>query len=234
MRDYKARFVISQIGMLIAAVCIVTYASLISKLVDEGMVAGDQQAAIDVGIWMLVLAIAMGVSIAVAGSQAVFFSQGVAFYVRRELYNRVQGYSFENFDHRPTSDLMTTTGPYSARSPRTPQATRRVGPHTSSGTNTNSSGLVTGYIAHHNQHRPHQSPNQRPPTPPDEPQQAARATVAVLRTSRTPAWHETRPAGETTAMARLTPTAVPARVGCRRPAVAFTPPDVVVGLSVGE
>ena len=106
VRDYKARFVISQIGMLIAAVCIVAYASLISKLVDEGMVAGDQQAAIDVGIWMLVLAIAMGVSIAVAGSQAVFFSQGVAFYVRRELYNRVQGYSFENFDHRPTSDLM--------------------------------------------------------------------------------------------------------------------------------
>jgi ABC-type multidrug transport system fused ATPase/permease subunit len=106
VRDYKARFVISQIGMLIAAVCIVAYASLISKLVDEGMVAGDQQAAVDVGIWMLVLAVAMGVSIAIAGSQAVFFSQGVAFYVRRELYNKVQGYSFENFDHRPTSDLM--------------------------------------------------------------------------------------------------------------------------------
>ncbi len=106
VRDYKARFVISQVGMLVAAVCIVAYASLISKLVDEGMVAGDQQAAIDVGIWMLVLAVAMGVSIAVAGSQAVFFSQGVAFYVRRELYNKVQGYSFENFDHRPTSDLM--------------------------------------------------------------------------------------------------------------------------------
>jgi len=106
VRDYKARFVISQIGMLIAAVCIVAYASLISKLVDEGMVAGDQQAAVDVGIWMLVLAVAMGLSIAIAGSQAVFFSQGVAFYVRRELYNKVQGYSFENFDHRPTSDLM--------------------------------------------------------------------------------------------------------------------------------
>ncbi len=106
VRDYKTRLLISQVGMLVAAVCIVAYASLISTLVDEGMVAGDQGAAVDVGIWMLVLAVVMGVAIAVAGSQAVFFSQGVAYYVRRELYAKVQGYSFENFDHRPTSDLM--------------------------------------------------------------------------------------------------------------------------------
>ena len=106
VRDYKARFVVSQVAMLVAAVCIVGYASLISKLVDEGMVAGDQDAAVDVGIWMLVLAVAMGISIVVAGSQAVFFSQGVAYYIRRELYAKVQGYSFENFDHRPTGELM--------------------------------------------------------------------------------------------------------------------------------
>ncbi|MDH4119483.1 MAG: ABC transporter transmembrane domain-containing protein, partial [Acidimicrobiia bacterium] len=106
VRDYKTRFLISQLGMLVAAVCIVAYASLISDLVDKGMVAGDQKAAVSIGIWMLVLAMAMGVSIAIAGSQAVFFSQGAAFYLRRELYNKVQYYSFENFDHRPTSDLM--------------------------------------------------------------------------------------------------------------------------------
>ena len=106
VRDYKLRFAISQLAMLVAAVCIVWYASLISELVDKGMVAGDQETAVNVGIWMLVLAIAMGLSIAIAGSQAVFFSQGAALYIRRELYNTVQGYSFENFDHRPTSDLM--------------------------------------------------------------------------------------------------------------------------------
>ncbi len=106
VRDYKARFLISQLAMLVAAVCIVAYASLISDLVDKGMVAGDQDAAVDIGIWMLVLAVAMGASIAVAGSQAVFFSQGAAFYIRRELFDKVQHYSFENFDHRPTSELM--------------------------------------------------------------------------------------------------------------------------------
>ncbi|MDJ0792151.1 MAG: ABC transporter ATP-binding protein [Acidimicrobiia bacterium] len=103
---YKLRFFISQFMMLVAAVCIVAYASLISPLVDEGMVNGDLEAALDIGIAMLVLVIVMGVSIAIAGSQAVFFSQGTAFYIRRELYNTIQGYSFENFDHRPTGDLM--------------------------------------------------------------------------------------------------------------------------------
>ena len=104
--QHKLRLFISQFMMLIAAICIVVYATLISRLVDEGMVEGNLEAAVDVGIAMLVLAIIMGVSIAIAGSQAVFFSQGSAFVIRRELYRKIQTYSFENFDHRPTGDLM--------------------------------------------------------------------------------------------------------------------------------
>ena len=104
--QHKLRLFISQFMMLIAAVCIVVYATLISQLVDQGMVAGDLEAAVDVGIAMLALAIVMGASIAIAGSQAVFFSQGAAFLIRRELYRKIQTYSFENFDHRPTGDLM--------------------------------------------------------------------------------------------------------------------------------
>ena len=38
---YKGRLIVSQLGMLVAAVCIVAFASLISPLVNEGMVAGD-------------------------------------------------------------------------------------------------------------------------------------------------------------------------------------------------
>jgi ABC-type multidrug transport system fused ATPase/permease subunit len=104
--NYKARLIVSQVAMLVSALCMVAYATLISKLVDDGMVAGDQEAAIDIGLVMLLLALVMGISMAIAASQAVFFSQGVAFYVRRELYNKVQQYSFENFDHRPTGELM--------------------------------------------------------------------------------------------------------------------------------
>lgn len=44
--------------------------------------------------------------------------------------------------------------------------------------------LVTGYIAHHNQHRPHQSLGQRPPTPPQDPPDTPPVTVTVIRRSR--------------------------------------------------
>lgn len=106
VRDYKVRFVISQLAMLVAAVCIVVFASLIKVLVDEGMVARNSDAAIDVGIWMLTLTVVMGAAMMIAAAQAVFFSQGVAYYLRRELFDKIQYYSFENFDRRPTSDMM--------------------------------------------------------------------------------------------------------------------------------
>jgi len=104
--SFKLRFAISQIAMAISALCTVGYSTLISPLVNDGMVAGDSEAAVDVGIKMLVLAAIMGVCMAIAGVQAVFFSQRVAFYVRKRLYEHLQEYSFENFDHRNTGDLM--------------------------------------------------------------------------------------------------------------------------------
>jgi len=55
---------------------------------------------------MLVLALVMGVSMAVAASQAVWFSQGTSYVVRKDLYDKVQGYSFENFDRYSSGQLM--------------------------------------------------------------------------------------------------------------------------------
>ena len=106
VKDYRWRFIVSQFAMAIAAMATVFFATLISALVDDGMVAGDQDAALSIGLQMILLALLMGAAMAIAASQAVFFSQGAAFLIRRRLYDRLQGYSFENFDHRPTSQLM--------------------------------------------------------------------------------------------------------------------------------
>ena len=106
VKDYKWRFVVSQVAMAIAAIATVFFATLISALVDDGMVAGDQEAAISIGLQMILLALLMGVAMAIAASQAVFFSQGAAYLIRKRLSDQLQEYSFENFDHRPTGDLM--------------------------------------------------------------------------------------------------------------------------------
>lgn len=106
VKDYKWRFITSQVAMAVAAIATVFFATLISALVDDGMIAGDQEAAISIGLQMILLALLMGGAMAVAASQAVFFSQGAAFLIRKRLYDQLQEYSFENFDHRPTSQLM--------------------------------------------------------------------------------------------------------------------------------
>jgi ABC-type multidrug transport system fused ATPase/permease subunit len=106
VKDYKWRFITSQVAMAVAAIATVFFATLISALVDDGMIAGDEEAAISIGLQMIFFALLMGGAMAIAASQAVFFSQGAAFLIRRRLYDQLQEYSFENFDHRPTSQLM--------------------------------------------------------------------------------------------------------------------------------
>ncbi|MCP4968006.1 MAG: ABC transporter ATP-binding protein [bacterium] len=106
VRTRPGRFIASQVAMFIAAVCAVLFSTLIAPLVNEGMVAGDPRAAIDIGIQMFVLAAIVGVCMAVAGTQAVYFSQAAGYVVRQRLYQRLQEYSFENYDNRNTGDLM--------------------------------------------------------------------------------------------------------------------------------
>jgi len=92
--------------MFIAALSTVGYSTLITPLVNEGMVNGNAEEALQIGIWMLLLAVVMGVCMSIAASQAVFFSQGIGYVVRRYLYEKIQAYSFENYDHLPTGQLM--------------------------------------------------------------------------------------------------------------------------------
>jgi len=106
VKMHRFRFVVSQVMMFIAALCTVGYATLIGPLVNEGMVEGNAEAALRIGFWMLLLALIMGLCMAIAASQAVYFSQGTAYMLRRHLYEKIQGYSFENFDHIPTGKLM--------------------------------------------------------------------------------------------------------------------------------
>ena len=106
VKRYRGRFILSQFAMFIAALCTVGYSTLITPLVNEGMVAGNAEEALRIGFWMLLLAVIMGISMSIAASQAVFFSQGTGYVVRRYLYEKIQKYSFENYDHIPTGKLM--------------------------------------------------------------------------------------------------------------------------------
>lgn len=104
--QYRLRLAVSQIALAISALSSVGFATLVAPMVNNGMVAGDAKAALDIGVSMLVLGLVAGITMAVAASQAVFFSQGTGYVIRKRLYDKIQTYSFENFDHLSTGQLM--------------------------------------------------------------------------------------------------------------------------------
>jgi ATP-binding cassette subfamily B protein len=105
-KGYRGRLLVSQILLLISALCSVGVATLTQRLINEGLIAGNLDVIIDTGIAMVVLALIAGGTLAGTAAFAVFFAQGTAFYVRDGLYTKIQTLSFGNFDRFRTSALM--------------------------------------------------------------------------------------------------------------------------------
>ncbi len=105
-KGYRLRLLISQILLLISATTTIMLVTQIQKVIDEGIAVGNTEVIVQTGIWMMVLAMISGLCLAGTAYFAVFFAQGTAFIVRRELYNKIQTFSFENFDQFRTGNLM--------------------------------------------------------------------------------------------------------------------------------
>ncbi|MEZ4519380.1 MAG: ABC transporter ATP-binding protein [Chloroflexota bacterium] len=97
---------LSQISLLISAASTIAVATLNQRLINDGLFAGNALVIVQVGIWMLVLAVVGGAALAVTAAFAVFFAQGTAYYLRSELYGKIQSFSFANFDQFRTGNLM--------------------------------------------------------------------------------------------------------------------------------
>jgi ATP-binding cassette subfamily B protein len=105
-KGYRGRLFVSQLLLLVSALCSVIVATLTQRMINQGLVAGDLDVVVSTGVWMVVLAIIAGATLAGTAAFAVFFAQGTAFYVRDGLYTKVQTMSFGNFDRFRTSQLM--------------------------------------------------------------------------------------------------------------------------------
>lgn len=105
-KGYRGRLILSQVLLFIAALCIILMATQTQKLLNDGLYAGDVIVIVNTGIYMMVLAVVAGLCLAVTGTLAIFFAQGTAYYIRTELYEKIQTFSFANFDRFRTGDLM--------------------------------------------------------------------------------------------------------------------------------
>ena len=103
---YRGRLILSQVLLLISALCMIGVATLNQTLINNGIIAGNAEAIVRNGLWMAVLAVLAGFTMAGTAALAVFFAQGVAFGLRKYVYAKVQTFSFANFDRFRTGNLM--------------------------------------------------------------------------------------------------------------------------------
>ncbi|MCO5186178.1 MAG: ABC transporter ATP-binding protein/permease [Anaerolineae bacterium] len=105
-KGYRLKLIFSQVLLFISALCMIGVATLTQRLINEGIAQNDIEVVLQTGIWMALLAVIAGITMAGTAAYAVFFSQGTAYIIRARLYEKIQEFSFSNFDRYRTSNLL--------------------------------------------------------------------------------------------------------------------------------
>ncbi|MBQ9980164.1 MAG: ABC transporter ATP-binding protein [Oscillospiraceae bacterium] len=107
VREFKKLSIITPL-IIIAEVILEMFLPFITgRLIDEGVEVGNMQMIIRYGVILFVMALlslAAGAGAAITGAKA---STGFAKNLRRDMYHKVQDYSFANIDKFSTSSLVT-------------------------------------------------------------------------------------------------------------------------------
>ena len=107
VREYKLFAILSPISVTLEVVMEVIIPTLMAKLIDDGIYSGSMTETAKIG-WMLffaaLLALAFGIASGIFASKA---SSGFAKNLRKDLYYKVQTFSFANIDKFSTSSLVT-------------------------------------------------------------------------------------------------------------------------------
>ncbi len=105
--QYKKYVFIAPVLVLFDVVAELSMPILMSKIVDDGIPAGDTNYILKIGIYMILLAL-VAISFGVANMKvASTAGQGFGANLRDALFKKVQGFSFANIDHFSTGSLVT-------------------------------------------------------------------------------------------------------------------------------
>lgn len=107
LKPYKKYVILAPLLMLVEVACDLTQPTIMSKIVDEGVVKGDLSVVLRYGIIMLGIAligVVGGVGCTITSSIA---SMNFGADVRSSLFKKVQEFSFANLDRFKTSSLIT-------------------------------------------------------------------------------------------------------------------------------
>ena len=97
---------LSQVFVLLGAVFMLLIPQQISVLIDQGVIAGNIGAVVDSSLYMLFFAILAGAFSMANLYVAARVGEGTAHFLRKEVFRKIQHFSFGNLDKYPVGELL--------------------------------------------------------------------------------------------------------------------------------
>lgn len=107
IREYKKASILSPIFVSLEVLMEVLIPTLMAKLVDFGIDKGNMNYIIKIGIVLALFAFISLIFGMLAGKYAAFASSGFAKNIRKDMYYKVQQYSFANIDKFSSASIVT-------------------------------------------------------------------------------------------------------------------------------
>ena len=107
IREYKTATILTPVFVALEVVLEVAIPLIMANLIDDGIYGGDMNVVYKIGLELILCAVLSLIFGALSGRYAAKASSGFARNLRKDLYYKVQDYSFSNIDKFSTSSLVT-------------------------------------------------------------------------------------------------------------------------------
>ncbi|MCD7982095.1 MAG: ABC transporter ATP-binding protein/permease [Clostridiales bacterium] len=107
LREYRKNTVLSPVFVIVEVVMEILIPYIMARLIDNGIEPGNMSVILKVGVLLLVVAFISLAFGSLAGREAAIASSGLAKNLRKDMYAKVQEYSFSNIDKFSTASIVT-------------------------------------------------------------------------------------------------------------------------------
>ncbi|MCD8134294.1 MAG: ABC transporter ATP-binding protein/permease [Clostridiales bacterium] len=107
LREYRKNTVLAPVFVIVEVVMEILIPYIMARLIDNGIEPGNMSVILKVGVLLLVVAFISLAFGTLAGREAAVASSGLAKNLRKDMYAKVQEYSFSNIDKFSTASIVT-------------------------------------------------------------------------------------------------------------------------------
>ena len=107
IREYKKASILAPVFVAVEGILEILIPTIMASLIDEGVTGGSMPATVKFGVILLVCAmVSLGAGF-LSGKYAAVAGAGFAKNLRKDQFEKVQGFSFTNIDRFSTGSIVT-------------------------------------------------------------------------------------------------------------------------------